>query len=206
VSRVRRDRESLEVRLAEEWCVARTVAGASDPAPVPGNGTGAARDGAARAIAHSALPEIIAPGSAIYVDGGLQRSDTLFASCHAVGVVKSHRTLYVSGAALRTVMSLAAGHRSSVFVVSAGWRPPVASWYLRLRNPRGHEPLWGLVRVEVSLAALQQLHHSADAWADAVSRGILAESAPLALPDARWDVMVYGIRDCEIYLRSALGT
>jgi hypothetical protein len=35
-----------------------------------------------------------------------------------------------------------------------------------------------------------------------VSRWILAERAPLALPDARWDRMVYGIRDCEEFLRA----
>jgi hypothetical protein len=33
---------------------------------------------------------------------------------------------------------------------------------------------------------------------------MLAERAPVALPDARWDVMVYGIRDCEQYLSAIL--
>jgi hypothetical protein len=202
VNRVKRDRESLEVKLAERWCAVRSgAASVSDPAAIRVHGSGAAPHGAAG----SGDGEIIVPGSAVYIDGGLQASETLFASCHAVGVIKSHRTLYASGASLLTVMSLAVGQRSSVFVVDAGWRPPVASWYLRLRNPRGHEPLWGLVRVEASLAAMQGMHHSPDAWADAVSRGILAESTPLALPDARWDAMVYGIRDCEVFLRAALG-
>jgi len=35
-----------------------------------------------------------------------------------------------------------------------------------------------------------------------VSRWILGEAAPLALPDARWDKMVYGVRDCEEFLRA----
>ena len=205
VNRVKRDRESLEVRLAEQWCAARSGAGeAAGPAAIRANGSGAVRPGAAE-ISGADEGRIIAPGSAIYIDGGLQQSESLFASCHAVGVIKSHRTLYASGTSLLAVMSLAVGQRSSVFVVDAGWRPPVASWYLRLRNPRGHEPLWGLVRVEASLAAIQAMPHSPDAWADVVSRGILAESAPLSLPDARWDAMVYGIRDCEVYLRAALG-
>jgi hypothetical protein len=30
----------------------------------------------------------------------------------------------------------------------------------------------------------------------------MAEAAPVALPDGRWDTMAYGIRDCEQYLRS----
>jgi hypothetical protein len=35
-----------------------------------------------------------------------------------------------------------------------------------------------------------------------VPRWILAERAPLSMPHARWDRMVYGIRDCEEYLRA----
>jgi len=38
--------------------------------------------------------------------------------------------------------------------------------------------------------------------ADEVSRWVLAEASPLALPDSRWDKMVYGIRDCEEFLRA----
>ena len=40
------------------------------------------------------------------------------------------------------------------------------------------------------------------ARADEVSRWILAEVSPLALPDSRWDKMVYGVRDCEEFLRA----
>jgi len=38
--------------------------------------------------------------------------------------------------------------------------------------------------------------------ANLISRWILAEMIPLSLPDSRWDKMVYGIRDCEEYLRA----
>jgi len=38
--------------------------------------------------------------------------------------------------------------------------------------------------------------------ADEVSGWVLAEVSPLALPDGRWDKMVYGIRDCEEFLRA----
>ena len=37
---------------------------------------------------------------------------------------------------------------------------------------------------------------------DAASRAVLAEAAPLALPDGRWDKMVYPIRDCEQFLKA----
>jgi hypothetical protein len=42
------------------------------------------------------------------------------------------------------------------------------------------------------------------ARADEVSRWILAEATPLALPDSRWDKMVYGVRDCEEFLRAVM--
>jgi hypothetical protein len=34
---------------------------------------------------------------------------------------------------------------------------------------------------------------------------VLAERAPVSLPDKRWSTMVYGIRDCEEYLRALAG-
>ena len=65
--------------------------------------------------------------------------------------------------------------------------------------------MWGLLRVETALpdkiASPQQV---AD-HATLVSRWILAEMMPLSLPDSRWDKMVYGIRDCEEFLRAVAG-
>ena len=37
-----------------------------------------------------------------------------------------------------------------------------------------------------------------------MSRWIIAEVSPLSLPDARWDKMVYGVRDCEEFLRAVM--
>jgi hypothetical protein len=135
----------------------------------------------------------------LYMDGGISGSRPVAASDRVVGVAKSHRTLYGDPAAVRTVLGLAMGERSSVFAIeSPDWRrSSVASWYLRLRDPDGRDPLWGLVRVEVALAGIEATRR-----ADEVSRWILAETAPLALPDGRWDTMVYGIRDCEQFLKA----
>jgi len=141
----------------------------------------------------------------LYVDGGLPSSDVVLGRARAIGVIKSHHTLYAAGAALATVMTLSTGERSSVFVVDSKWREPVASWYLRLRAPGGHDPLWGLVRVEYPLAALGSDARDADDLVDRLSRAVAAEASPLSLPDARWDTMAYGIRDCEVYLRATLG-
>ena len=38
--------------------------------------------------------------------------------------------------------------------------------------------------------------------ADLVSGWLLAERAPLALPDGRWDRLLYALNDCEQFLRA----
>ncbi len=134
----------------------------------------------------------------LFVDGGLPVGDRAAVSSHCVGVIKSHHTIYAPGDALSVVLGLRDGERSSVFVVQRSWGPPVLSWYLRLREAPSHDPFMGLVRVEVARTADGDL----TARADRVSRWILAERAPLALADSIWDRMVYGIRDCEEYLRA----
>ena len=132
----------------------------------------------------------------LFVDGGINRSAIVAESGCAVGVIKSHRTLYVEDDALKIVLNLAVNERSSVFQVSPRARNSVLSWYLRQRSADGHDPLWGLVRVEMS-----ESENPSDR-ADEISRWILAEKTPLALPDGRWDKMSYGVRDCEEFLRA----
>lgn len=133
----------------------------------------------------------------ILIDGGISGAEPMARARCAVGVIKSHRTLYALGDALSAVLALQQAERSSVFLVTSPKRASVASWYLRIRDSRGHDPMWGLVRVEVAPE-----ERDIAARADLVSRWILAESAPVSLPDARWDKMVYGIRDCEEFLRA----
>jgi hypothetical protein len=137
----------------------------------------------------------------LFIDGGISGSESVAVSSCTVGVVKSHRTLYAEGPALRIILGLGHRERSSVFRITSPKRTTVASWYLRLRDPMGHDPMWGLVRVEIAHPDATDLHALGDR-ADEVSRWILAEASPLALPDARWDKMVYGIRDCEEFLRA----
>ncbi len=137
----------------------------------------------------------------LFIDGGISGSEKVAVSTCTVGVVKSHRTLYAEGDALAAVLNLARHERSSVFRITSPRRTTVASWYLRLRDPAGHDPMWGLVRVEIAYPSPQDIDR-VGARADDVSCWILAETSPLALPDARWDKMVYGVRDCEEYLRA----
>jgi hypothetical protein len=138
----------------------------------------------------------------LLIDGGISAAQPIARSACAIGVVKSHRTLYVQGDALRVTLGLAAAERTSVFLITPERRAPVASWYLRLRDRAGHDPMWGLVRVEVS--AMEGREDDIAARADEVSRWILGEASPVALPDARWDKMVYGVRDCEEFLRAVM--
>jgi hypothetical protein len=135
----------------------------------------------------------------LFIDGGISGAGRASQSAIAVGVVKSHRTLYATAESLGVVTALGAGERTTAFEIRSPRRTTVASWYLRLRDARGRDPFFGLVRVEVSR----------DSWtperADEVSRWVLAERAPVSLPDKRWSTMAYGIRDCEEYLRALTG-
>lgn len=132
----------------------------------------------------------------LYIDGSIAASPVASTSELAIGVVKSHRTLYGEGTAFRVVMGLEAGERSSVFRVAHRGRNPVASWYVRVRPAAGRDALFGLVRVEAALA------DDSISRADEISRWVIAEGSPLALPDGRWDKMSYGIRDTEEFLRA----
>jgi hypothetical protein len=136
----------------------------------------------------------------LWIDGGLAKSERVATASQAVGVVKSHRTMYVGPGGLEVVCGLAEGERTTVFRVTSKQRTSVRSWYLRMRDPAGRGPLWGLVRVEVADLAGEDPGDRADL----VSRWVLAEVAPLALPDSRWDTLVYGVRDCEEFLRAVV--
>jgi hypothetical protein len=164
------------------------------------------RESAERTLAEAWCAAERAP---LFVDGGLSGSDIVASSACTVGVVKSHRTLYADGDGLRAVLTLRRGHRSTVFriasprrAIGGPRRAAVASWYLRLRDPAGHDPMWGLVRIEAADRGAAERPDELTARADLISRWVLAEVAPLALPDGRWDKMVYGIRDCEEFLRA----
>lgn len=132
----------------------------------------------------------------LFVDGGISGNPEIAASPLAIGIVKSHRTLYADSKALGLISGLGKAERSSVFRIASDARSSVASWYLRLRSTPGQDPLWGLVRIEIADT------QDAAARADEVSRWVLSESSPLSLPDGRWDKMAYGVRATEEFLRA----
>jgi hypothetical protein len=136
-------------------------------------------------------------GEPLLVDGSISRMGLPGDAESIIGLVKNHRTMYLQEDELACVFSLRVGERSSSFLVESR-NSPVASWYLRLRREKGVDPLWGLVRIEVPVAG-----HSPER-ADELSRWILAETVPVSLPDARWDRLIYGVRDCEIFLSAVM--
>ncbi len=195
-------------RVEAAWVDAMRAAGfgiedtsaASADAVHPAEHLSAARDAVQRrreAIEAALAGRWCAEGrGALYVDGGIAALGDAARGATVVGVVKSHRTAYVDGPSLEVVAALPPGDRTTAFVVESRRRAHVASWYLRLREGDGADPFSGIVRLEVAAGAFSPAH------ADDVSRWVLAEREPVALPDARWRVMAYGIRDCEAYLRA----
>lgn len=147
---------------------------------------------------------VAAPAGMLYVDGGMPKSDRVARSADILGVVKSHRTLYLDAAGLGVLGTLARGERTTAVRITTQRRLPVASWYVRRVEAAGRDPLFGVVRLEVTYDAHEPTA-SLTARADAATRMVLAERTPLALPDPRWPVMAYGIRDCEQVLKATAG-
>lgn len=122
----------------------------------------------------------------LWIDGGVSGNLALDASAYAFGVVKSHNTLYGDAASVRAVLALREGERSPAFLVGHRPRRAVASWYLRWRAPAPHDPLFGLIRVEVSppTALLEPecppvVRDAFTAHCDRLSSGMLCERLPV---------------------------
>jgi hypothetical protein len=133
----------------------------------------------------------------LLVDGLLSVSGKLAGHPRALGIIKSHGAQFFDGANLQRALTVDAGRRTSVFRARGGHaRNEVYSWYLRLWPWQGQDLLYGLLRVEARADA------ATVAAASGVSGWLLAERAPLATPDARWDRLLYPLHDVENYLKS----
>jgi hypothetical protein len=136
------------------------------------------------------------PDSWLVIDGVLPDPDRWATDPRAIGISKSHATLPFSDEMLATYLTLPPGHRSSVFEPATGRATRVRSWGLRLWPFHGKDLLHGLVRIEVAAV------NATTAEADRLSSWLLAERAPLARPDPRWDRLLYGIATVERHLRA----
>ena len=132
----------------------------------------------------------------LLIDGSLADSPRWAADPRMVAVSKSHSVLPFDGVDLERYLRLPVGHRSSVYAPDTRSLAPVRAWGLRLWPWEGKDLLHGLVRVEVAPA-----NESPDV-ADAISRWIMAERAPISAPDQRWDRLLYGIHSVEQYLKA----
>jgi hypothetical protein len=133
----------------------------------------------------------------LVVDGLLSVSGKLAGHPRTLGVIKSHGAQFFTGMDLERALTVPAAHRTSVFRARGGHaRNAVYSWYLRLWPWEGNDLLYGLLRIEARAAA------ATIAAATATSGWLLAERAPIATPDARWDRLLYPIHDVESYLKA----
>lgn len=127
-----------------------------------------------------------------------------------VSCVKTHPVPYFGVEGERKTMQLEVGQRSVAFLprpsreaqqkstLEQAYRPMV-SWYLRVRPPVPHNsnPMSGIIRLDIAALAGWQR------WIDEVSWAVLDEFYGLsAMPDPRYDIMPFGIYDCEQFLKA----
>lgn len=157
-------------------------------------------DGARQALERDLAERCLARlGAAewLVVDGLLSVSGKLAGHPRTLGVIKSHGAQFFAGADLERALTVPGSHRTSVFRARGGHaRNEVYSWYLRLWPWEGNDLLYGLLRIEARAV------EATIAAATTTSGWLLAERAPLATPDTRWDRLLYPIHDVESYLRA----
>ena len=133
----------------------------------------------------------------LVVDGTLAVSPRWAADRRMVAISKSHSILPFEGEDLERYLRLPWAHRSSVYAPETRSLAPVRAWGLRLWPWEGKDLLHGLVRIEVSPA------NASTELANAISRWILADRAPVSAPDRRWDRLLYGMYSVEQYLKAS---
>lgn len=142
----------------------------------------------------------------LVVDGTLMnmRDEQNVERC--IGVSKSFGSRYFEISKHNEIMQMQEFQRSWAFRfhgedddLKKGVRERV-SWYLRLRNRRGADPEFGLIRVEIAKKYVEEASERAKDF----SRSLLSERLPTAYPAPRWDKHLYPICACEAYLGSIM--
>jgi len=130
----------------------------------------------------------------LIMDGSLTRADI----GNAVGLIKRHSRFDLTNPEMTALLHMPVGHRSSAFQreVSGGLRP--ITWYLRLHEATGADPLFGLARIE----APSQIGVPGDL--EALSHLIFSERTPRATNDDRWPTLLYPIHIAERILKVKL--
>jgi hypothetical protein len=139
------------------------------------------------------------PGAWLIVDGGVAGLRGVPGAERAIGVAKQHETQFLDGPDLEVALTAPAGNRSSVFARELDDGTVLLSWYLRLWPWTDEDLLHGLTRVERTAG------EGVVEDADRVSRWLLAERAPIAGRDSRWDRLLYPLHEVETLLRAQAG-
>lgn len=151
----------------------------------------------------------------LFKDGSLFQFDRIYLRQkeplrNVVTCVKTHPVPFFGVDGERKIAQLEVGQRSVAFLprpireakrdlAFAETYRPMISWYLRVHNPdlRSPNKFSGIVRLDI--AAINDWPE----WVDEVSWAVLDEFYGLsARPDPRYDVMPYGIYECEQFLKS----
>lgn len=154
----------------------------------------------------------------LYKDGSLFQFDKVYLQQpellqNVVSGVKTHPISFFGVDGERTLARLAVGERSVAFLPrprvseDSHEKPvtlettdrPIISWYLRVREPntQSSNVLSGVIRLDIANTEGWQ------DWIDEVSWAVLDEFYGIsAMPDPRYDVMPYGIYDCEQFLKA----
>jgi hypothetical protein len=154
------------------------------------------REALEREVCAAFLAETADP---LIVDGGVRGLRDAPGAERAIGVVKHHETQFLDGPDLEVALTLAEGSRSSVFTRDLDGGGTTLSWYLRLWPWTDEDLLHGLTRVE------RLARDGVPADPDRVSRWLLAERAPIAGRDPRWDRLLYPLHEVETLLRAQAG-
>jgi hypothetical protein len=132
---------------------------------------------------------------------------------NVVSCVKTHPVPFFGVEGERKVAQLEIGQRSvaflprpihearqqRTFVDTLRRGRPMVSWYLRVQasDPRNPNKLSGIIRLDIAAT------HDWQNWVDEISWAVLDEFYGIsARPDPRYDVMPYGIYECEQFLKA----
>jgi hypothetical protein len=129
----------------------------------------------------------------LLVDGSLMDGTVR----NTLGMIKRHSQFTLTNEEMMTVLHLPVGHRSTAYQREATGRARPKTWYLRLHEPFGADPLFGLARIEAPAET--------DVTAiDTLSQRILTERTPRATNDDRWPTLLYPIHIAERILKVKL--
>ena len=114
-----------------------------------------------------------------------------------LGMIKRHSQFTLTNDEMMTVLHLPVGHRSTAYQREATGRARPKTWYLRLHEPFGADPLFGLARIEAPAETdIGEI--------DTLSQRVLAERTPRATNDDRWPTLLYPIHIAERILKVKL--